>query len=544
MPLKLGFAVQQRFRKHPEVTGDAPLPGRDNFQRLQSTINSKQQIMQANRETHSFNAIRLNAAASSRPQHIVWFWYAAFIILYLLFFNLWPSQPLSPDVFAANVFLVAVCAFPLARWKARRAHNIPMFELICLAYGLQFGLVGQMLPNSITILSRRILLSEENLLRATLFAALGVASLIAGYDLAKRSALMRGVATLDLPLHRRRVLGFLVAAPILSIGALILRSSIADESQQWSALVGLLSKQLYLAIVLLAYYYFDPKQRTRLITFLFYSSLAVGLVLGLESGFLEQTAVPFALVVMVFWHQTRKFPFSLVVALLVVFTLLNFVKSSYRKAAWYGNGTETGLSSRVTLWWDSATQGAASLALGEKDTTEEAGNTLLARFDSLHKFVWVLTKTPRDVPHYGGATYAYLLYGWMPRFVWPDKPTASEGAAYRTDVDYQLVTPDRVGKVNIGIGFLPESFANFGVWGLIFVMAILGACFAFLDRLLNGPHSQGGRAIYLAVMIFFLNGIGSSTVTLFGALLQIVLANALILRCFSTDWRVKPKRQG
>jgi hypothetical protein len=223
--------------------------------------------------------------------------------------------------------------------------------------------------------------------------------------------------------------------------------------------------------------------------------------------------------------------------ILVVFMLLNSVKGSYRQIAWYGHDAGgTSLSHSLGLWWSLAVGSATQTNLEQGQASSDAGETFLARFDSLHKFAWVLTKTPTDVPYYEGATYSYLLYGWVPRFVWPDKPVASTGAAYRMDLDYQLVTADNIGKVNIGIGFLPESFANFGVAGLLFVMALQGACFAFLNHFLNGPHSQGGRAIYLAVMVFFLNGIGSSTVTLFGALLQIVIANGIILRCFSTGW--------
>ncbi|BCM88565.1 hypothetical protein IAD21_00398 [Abditibacteriota bacterium] len=491
------------------------------------------------------SALRENLSYGSQTDRFskygLWFSYAAFIAAYALFFFIWPAQSLPVDVFAANVFLVAVCCLPLALWKSRGGRNLPMFELICLAYGVNFGLVGQLLPNSIIILSQRINFDWDGLLKATVLSTLGVASLISGYELTRRNKLMRWVRlviSMDLPTDSRRINYYLAGAPLLSIVALFLQGSTANDGR-FGALTQVIGGQLYLAIVLLSYRFYDVRQRTHFITCFFFLAVVMAVVLGLSTGFLEQAVAPIVLVAIVRWHASRKFPVALVTCLVAVLVLLNSVKASYRQSSWFGEQGDFG--SRVALWLDLASENVGTIADGDGQTVDDATDVLWKRFDLLHKFVWVLKKTPTDIPYYGGATYSYLLYGWIPRLVWPDKPSASEGASYRTDVDYQFVTPDSVGKTNIGIGFLPESYANFGIWGTVFVMALQGACFALLDRLLNGPQSQGGRAIYLALMIFFLNGIGSSTVTLFGAVFQLVLANGIILRFFATSWRLKPR---
>lgn len=477
---------------------------------------------------------------SARARQTSWFWYGGFITLYGFFFWIWPVQPVPEELLFANVILVAVCCFPLARWRAQGSHNLPMFELICLFYGVDFGLVAQLLPNSIIIMSRRIEFGWDTLLQATWLATLGVSALIIGYDLVKRTRLRLAVAPMDLPLNTHRITYYLIATPILTLCFALLQSSgSAFGGQQFGALIGLLSSQLYLSLVILAYWHFDAGRRTPLITFLFFFSLLLALGLGLNTGFLERAAAPVALVMIVRWHCSRKFPWKAVVPLLLIFAVLNFVKGAYREQAWYGE--QRGFTERLVLWWTLASESATTIASqgddeADDETGADVGDALWARFDLVHKFAWVLTKTPADVPHYQGSTYSYLLYGWIPRFIWPEKPIASAG--YQTDVDYQFISPSSVGATNIGIGFLVEAFANFGAWGVFGVMALQGACFAFLDRLLNGPRSEGGRAIYMAVMFFFLNGLGSNTVTLFGALLQIVVANGIILRMFATGWRV------
>ena len=128
--------------------------------------------------------------------------------------------------------------------------------------------------------------------------------------------------------------------------------------------------------------------------------------------------------------------------------------------------------------------------------------------------------------------------------MWPEKPSASE-ANQRIDVDYGLKYEWQ--DSTISVGQLPEAYANFGIVGIAVVMALQGIVFAVLDALLNGPRSDGGRAIYLVIMAYFLNGIGSSSAILYGSLVQYVLASALIMRPLAASWRasdVRPAKQG
>ena len=67
----------------------------------------------------------------------------------------------------------------------------------------------------------------------------------------------------------------------------------------------------------------------------------------------------------------------------------------------------------------------------------------------------------------------------------------------------------------IGIGHLPEAYANFGLIGVMAIMFLQGLFFGYLDRRLNCNVNFVGHAIFLSIMIYFLNGIGSSTASLF-----------------------------
>ena len=88
---------------------------------------------------------------------------------------------------------------------------------------------------------------------------------------------------------------------------------------------------------------------------------------------------------------------------------------------------------------------------------------------------------------------------------------------------------------------LPESWANFGLAGVIAVMMLQGGLLAALNLMLNGPRSEGGAAIYLSLTVTFLNGIGTTFVLLFTSLLQNVIANALLLRPFAKSLTASDK---
>ena len=121
---------------------------------------------------------------------------------------------------------------------------------------------------------------------------------------------------------------------------------------------------------------------------------------------------------------------------------------------------------------------------------------------------------------------------WVPRFIWPDKPVAN-GPDTGAAISYGFMTPDQVGTVSIGLGQLGLGYANFGFMGVLMIMAFQGVAFALLRAMLDGRQSEGGRAIYLTVMVPFLNGVGGSTAVLFGSVIQTVVANGLILKMFT-----------
>src|SRR5207248_1322648 len=132
----------------------------------------------------------------------------------------------------------------------------------------------------------------------------------------------------------------------------------------------------------------------------------------------------------------RRIPLMGVVGLLVYVFFLSPGKDAYRATNWQQgqSGALIGGGSIVdrTQAWVTAAGDQWQLAI-----QDPAGNgplpllqTTLGRVSLLRATANVVDRTPSLVPYQNGATYSFLVYGWIPRFIWPDKPSANDANQY------------------------------------------------------------------------------------------------------------------
>jgi O-antigen polysaccharide polymerase Wzy len=476
----------------------------------------------------------------------IWVRYALAVCIYAIIFGVWQADPMPLHVHAAGVLVAAICMFPMALWHVRGSKGVPMFEVICIAYLLQFANPVYLQPNAFVVFSRPQPFTWDETFQTLLLVALGISSMIVAYYASQRSRFRHRLPQVDLPLTLAGRQRYIVAAIVFGLTTSILQTLTVtlSNSGQLDALVRLLSSQFTVAIVLLAYPYYRKEVKSVGWVYLLYGSVIISVALGLAGGSLEPALSPLVILLLIRWQVTRRFPLRWLVFAFVGFILLQSVKVEYRQQTASGGVSGT---ARVTLWFQDAQQTLQPLLTGDVLTNiQTLTRQSMSRFDTFHVFEHVHQWTPTVVPYYGGSSYSYFLVTWVPRAVWPDKPNAGD-VNVRFELDYGLLTPSQAGGASIGLGQITEAYANFGVLGVAIIMAMQGVIFALLDGVFNGPESEGGRAIYLAIMVSLLNGIGASTPIIFGALIQNSLGSAFIVRLFSTSWRAggpEPGRRG
>jgi voltage-gated potassium channel Kch len=429
-----------------------------------------------------------------------------------------------------------------------------MFELLCLAFGLQYGLILYLQPNRFLSVkdgpATAVPLSWESTFSTLPLAALGIGSLIAGYYLGGhwggRLRLLRRLPRVDLPLKQPRLGWYWCFAFAAGVAALLVSArGLIKPSGALAALTGLLAAQAYVGLLLLTDYVYRQRKGWRWKAGL-YALLALMCLVGMTTGMQEIMLMPIVFVFIARWLAVGSIPWRLLLAGGLLFVVLYPLKFRYRSAAWAYHKPDAAESftARAVIWGRVLADFAREAAGGRAQllSARQLQDTLY-RFDLLHLFVLIRDKTPGEVPYYRGASYQYLLYAWVPRAFWPGKP-AAQGANNNFALDYGIMGREEVGHSMFGIGQLAESYANFGVAGLILVMGLKGLFFAALNGLLNGKGSHGGRMIYVVLLVPFFNGINSNAAGMFGGVVQNAAAHALLLRPFAKSFSAAPSAPG
>jgi hypothetical protein len=150
------------------------------------------------------------------------------------------------------------------------------------------------------------------------------------------------------------------------------------------------------------------------------------------------------------------------------------------------------------------------------------------RFDYIHQFALMRLYTPDLIPYYRGVSYSYFLVGWVPRLVWPDKPSALEGNN-RMVIDYGVLSERAQTVTTAGLGLIPEAYANFGDTGIVVIMAVQGIILAAVTRAFTARASIAANAVLISILVFLVNGVGGITSVMYGGLFQNLAANALVI---------------
>ncbi len=175
--------------------------------------------------------------------------------------------------------------------------------------------------------------------------------------------------------------------------------------------------------------------------------------------------------------ERHKFP---VTAMLIVLPLVLFLqpgKKEFRDRYWRNGITDNYTESyaeRIEFWIE-----ASSRAWG-KALTDSSGEDFkalssqtLSRLSLLQQTANVMEMTPSQVSYQDGRLYSCLIVTFVPRFIWPDKPSANDANRWY-QVSYHLTLPSDLNSVSMAVGTVTESYINFGWFGPVIIMFCLG----------------------------------------------------------------------
>ena len=433
------------------------------------------------------------------------------------------GQPLLSSFLALILF--GLCLWPTVRHAAKTERGFPTIAVVAMAFGLQYALPVVFTDRLIDIVPLPAEIDEESLVAALVMAIGGMAVFVGVTHARPVIAGINALPALHLQLDRFKALIFCVVVGAIAILCSTAFSIIpSDQHTTYGALLNVLRNQLLVVIGILAWLAFTGNALWLRIAF--FAVNAVAVIVGISSGMLEFVVAPLVVALFLHWHYTRQVSKTLVLLVTCLVLFLNPVKSEFREAVLQSPNV-SGMQ-KVTMWVEAATGYWLGSAGGERpgQSTEGPGR-FFKRLDMIDLLAHVYDSTPERTPFLYGQTYSFFVYTLIPRFLWPEKPVNDNATLA---IKYWLTTPEGAERSSFAVGLLGEAYANFGIVGIVAIMAFAAMMLLLIQRLFGTEASgAGGAAILLAFIVFFINGIGSNAAYLFGNVVQSMLLSWLLL---------------
>jgi hypothetical protein len=271
----------------------------------------------------------------------------------------------------------------------------------------------------------------------------------------------------------------------------------------------------WVLVFLLAYTVFTQRRQYVLLAVVVSLEFFTGL-LGFFGGF---KSVLFVLLVALpaaphFFRGTRLLQFSLIaVAVLVAGIVWTAVKGNYREFLNQGTGQQV-----VLAPVDQRVEKLGELLNGlNREQLESGWEDMILRSSYVKFFGQTIANVPSSLPYENGALWlGAVKHVLMPRFLFPNKAVLDDSARASYYTGSEVAGAEE--GTSIGIGYMGESYIDFGQIGMFAPIFLLGLFYGFIYRFFvnNHPVKVLGFAMATAILIFGAYTIETSNVKLIG----------------------------
>ena len=257
---------------------------------------------------------------------------------------------------------------------------------------------------------------------------------------------------------------------------------------------------------------------------------AIEFVMGFTGHFSTYKEAIFMLMIVAFIADLRlNFKAILVMAAALALVLYasimwSAVKMPYRAYLASGGGSES-IATRL---------GKIASLVGDVDEKRFADGIerLVARISYTEYFARVLAHVPSQVPFAEGELWVGAIrHITQPRLLFPNKPALDDSSRLRRYTGVKVSGMESA--TSIGMGYMAESYIDFGPVWMFFPILLLGMAYGLTYRWLVYINQSKlmGIAIANAAVFFALHGFATQNVKLVGALVTVCIVLTFISRC-------------
>lgn len=167
----------------------------------------------------------------------------------------------------------------------------------------------------------------------------------------------------------------------------------------------------------------------------------------------------------------------------------------------------------------------------DRDALLSARDRLFERVAYVDFFAAVLQMVPDQMPHEGGAIWIdAITRPFMPRLLFPEKQIIDDSARTNHYTGLGVYGADQ--GTSISIGYIGESYIDFGKTGMMFVILAFGILMGWIyRRLTTSPMLRPQLAMGLATAILYQAAFLDSSITkTLGGIAVALLVNAIVAK--------------
>jgi O-antigen polysaccharide polymerase Wzy len=437
---------------------------------------------------------------------------------------LWITSP-NPITLIQALAGFIILAMPWTtywKWRKVRQTEVPLFSLIGGIYWIYYAFPlfwGD--RYSVSVFKQGQAVSEEAITIAMVMAVLGVVCFWAGMKVAiGKRFVPRSVPDIPSnPLHWDWLRILLIGCAVASLFEEWFYAVSSDSVIQFLVTFLTLVPMVCYAILLRA---FLRGKSTFIDNVLIIAFLVLRAITGLASGWLGAFAFVMITTAVVFIYERKRFPLLLFAVIVVYFMFFQVGKFRIRER--FGtNDIHESKVEHVNAWVnESAKIWKEALTDPKGEAMQQAIYMSLSRTSLLTQTANIVELTPTVVPYQYGQTYSYLFVALIPRFVWPDKPSANDANRFYQTA-YGITDEDSLSSGSFASGSMAEAYINFGWPGIMVLMFLIGVfCDWFQWTFLCEKSGFLMRGIGVALIPYLLSIEGQLAIYV-GATMQRVL---------------------
>jgi hypothetical protein len=428
--------------------------------------------------------------------------------------------------FLCAAVLLAAAWVPYCRWRTSVERNLPLFSILSFMYWVYYGLALFWGNRRGPAINRE--LSEQSIEQAMLLVVLGVACLWIGkwtgfgHRLVSRKVL-------DIHLDRENTWSYIRTAVLVSLPLTFsIESSAYVFGSGGRQFLVLLASTVPMALFVLLFRKLLRRQANHGEILLIVVFLVARFAAGIASGWLGSGVAIMITCSVAYLYEQRKIPALAVILVIAYILFFQAGKTAFRRTFW-GERVDSTLGQRISFWSsESLHNWELTLRDPSANNWRSLTDNVLNRMSLLQQTANVLEMTPDVVPYQNGRLYTYMLVTFIPRAIWPKKPSVNDSSHFY-QVAYGLTAPDKLGGVSIAVGAVAESFINFGWLGPFLIMIPVGIFFDYFQRAFLARDSGWVlNAIGIVLIRNFIN-LESQLAQYLGGIVQCIVAVLIVL---------------